>query len=156
MSVEFDTMEWRAQRDVRLMEWLGDPHAVSFVQIVGECSEFFDDLIDKDKPISDAWIYGMLYKLMIDMHENPFFTHYKTSLIPVMSTSINAWIDANALEKGTDENKNRAFVLRDLTVEVLLRTIELVRGREYLRAVSLPVREFFLHETLDEYKDKLP
>jgi len=155
MSGKFDSIEWRIKRDKYMMEWLGDKHAVHFVQMVGECSEFFDDLIDKDKPVSDDWICSMLFKLMIDMHENPFFSYHKTHLLPIMSMSINCWLDANTLERGDDNDKNRAFVLRDLTIEVLLRSIELVRGREYLRSVSLPVRRFFLHETLDEYKESL-
>ena len=153
MTHAFDSQPWRQARDAQLMAWLGDAYAVQYVQMIGEASEFFDDLIDKDKPISDEWIVGMMYKLLIDMHVNPFFTRYKSELVPIMSVAINAWLDANQLEKGTDTQVSRAYVLRDLTLEILLHSIQLVRGRDYMRSVSLAVREFFLHESLDEYRE---
>lgn len=155
MTRAFDSQPWRQARDAQLMAWLGDASAVQYVQMVGEASEFFDDLIDKDKPISDSWIVSMMYKLLIDMHVNPFFARYKNELVPIMSVAINAWLDANSLERGTDTQVSRAYVLRDLTIEILLHSIQLMRGRDYMRAVSLEVREFFLHESLDEYKESM-
>ena len=155
MKPEFDSQPWRQVRDAQLMVWLGDASAVHYVQMVGEASEFFDDLVDKDKPISDGWIVSMMYKLLIDMHVNPFFSRYKNELVPIMSVAINAWLDANNLERGTDTQVSRAYVLRDLTIEILLHSIQLMRGRDHMRAVSLEVREFFLHESLDEYKESM-
>ena len=152
----FDTEAWREERNEKLLGWMaGDRHAVQFVLDLSMLVETWDDLIDKDKPIEDSWIVAMMYKLLIDMHVNPFFTRYKVELVPIMSVAINAWLDANTMEHGTDTAKSRAYVLRDLTIEILLHSIMLMRGRDYMRSVSLSVREFFLHESLDEYKESM-
>jgi len=151
----FDTQDWRAVRNAKLSGWIGDPNAVAYVLAVGAASEFFDDLIDKDKPISDDTIVDMMFTLLIDMHANPFFSRYKAELLPLMSMSINAWLDANKMEGQEGNGQNRAYVLRDLTIEIALYVIGLVRGRTYMREVSTLVRSFFLHETLEEYKGKL-
>lgn len=150
----FDTPAWRVERDRRLSEWVGDPHALEFLAIFGNAAEFFDDVIDKDKPISDAVTISVMYGVMVDLHSNPFFCRYKSELVPLMSATINAWLDSNTLQKRDDVGKSRAYVLRDLPIEVTLHVIGICRGRAYLRSVSVAVRDFFLHETLEEYRGK--
>jgi hypothetical protein len=151
----FDTRPWRAGRNIRLMGWIGDVSAVEYLLMIGESSEFFDDLIDKDKPLSDDQIIRMMFTLLLDLQTNSFFQRHKTELLPLMSISMNAWLDANTLERQEGNGANRAYVLRDLTIEIAIHVIGMVRGRAYMREVSASVREFFLHETLEEYKGKL-
>jgi len=87
---------------------------------------------------------------------NPFFEKHKHRLIPVIVTGINAWLDANALEKGTDNDKVFAYVLRDWYAELIAYVIYLTRGRDYMRSVSMQVRNFFTHhETLEQYREAL-
>jgi hypothetical protein len=152
---DFDTQPWRVVRDSKLREWIGDEHAVQFTLMLSESSEFFDDLIDRDKDISNEWIVRMMFILLIDMPANVFFSHYKAHLLPLMAMASNAWLDANDLQDGDEVAKSRAYVLRDLTLEVTLHVISIVRGRDYMRSVSLDVRNFFLHESLAQYKDSI-
>jgi hypothetical protein len=87
---------------------------------------------------------------------NPFFDRFKAQLIPILITGINAWLDANELEKGSDNDKVFSYVLRDWYAELIAFVICLARGRDYMRAVSMDVRAFFTHhETLEEYKADL-
>lgn len=151
----FDSPEFRQLRNQKLMEWIGDQHAIVFFLMVTSASEFFDDLIDRDKPVTDETIVGQMFSLLIDMHTNPFFSANKQRLLPIMETAANAWLDSNELQKSGPVGASRAFVLRDLTIEVLLATIGIVRGRAYLRSVSCDVRNFFVHETLEQFKESL-
>lgn len=157
MMPEFDTEEWRAIRDQKLLEWTNDAAAVWFVRQFGDICEVFDDLVDKDKPVTDADLARTLFVALTELPVNPFFDRYKTQLIPIIVTGINAWLDANTLEKGSQNDRVFSYVLRDWYAEVIAYVIYLCRGREYMRQVSMDVRHFFTHhETLEQYRENLP
>lgn len=154
--MEHDTPEWQRARDKRLHEWVGDPVAVEALIDISDACELFDDLIDRDKPIDDDHVVRVLFNLLTELPLNPFWERNKTVLIPVLIAGINAWLDANDLERGTDNEKAMAYMLRIWYVEIVTLVIYLTRGRDYMRAVSLDVRRFFCaHETLEQYKESL-
>lgn len=156
MTLLFDSADWRTARDEKLREWIGNEHAVRFVLDFSDTCELFDDLIDRDKPLEDGHVVRVLFKVLTEIPVNPFFDQWKAHLVPIIVTGINAWLDANALERGTDHDKVFAFVLRDWYMELVAFVIYAVRGREYMRAVSMDVRRFFTHhETLQDYMEKL-
>lgn len=155
-GLEFDTVDWQELRNQKLQEWIGDIHAINFILAFADACELFDDLIDKDKPVEDDHVVRVLFSLITELPLNPFFDQFKHQLIPILVTGINAWLDANALEKGTDNDKVFAYVLRDWYMEFVSFVIYLVRGRAYMREVSMEVRHFFTHhETLEDYREKL-
>lgn len=155
-GLEFDTAQWRTARDAKLREWVGDVAAVSFILAFFDMCEVFDDLIDKDKPVTDEDIVRTLFHALVDIPMNPFFASYRNQLVPVIITGINAWLDANRLEKGSENDKVFAYVLRDWYAELVSFVIYLTKGRHYLRAVSMDVRTFFTHhETLEQYREGL-
>jgi hypothetical protein len=155
-GLEYDTEAWRAQRDAKLLEWVGDRNAVSFILMFFDVCEVFDDLIDKDKPVTDEDIVRTLFNTLVDIPLNPFFAQFRHQLVPVIITGITAWLDANKLEKGSDNDKVFSYVLRDWYAELISFVIYLTRGRAYLQNVSLSVRTFFTHhETLEQYREGL-
>lgn len=152
--MEFDSPTWRIKRNEKLAEWISDPAAISFFLSVADASEFFDDVVDQDKPLEPGHAERVLFNLLTVLPLNPFFDRFKVQLCPIMHTGINAWLDATAMEKDYDLQE-RSYVLRDWNLELLMHVVYLVRGREYMRSVSLEIRKFFLHETLEEYREKL-
>jgi len=156
-GLEFDTPDWQDARNQKLMEWTQNPYAVQFIVQFSDACELFDDLIDKDKPIPDDHVVRVLFVLLTEMPVNPFFEAYKHQLIPVITTGINAWLDANILEKGSENDRVFSYVLRDWYAELIAYVICLTRGRDYMREVSMDVRNFFTHhETLEQYREDLP
>lgn len=154
---EYDTLAWQQSRNAKLLEWTGDANAVAFIIQFSDTCELFDDLIDKDKPIPDDHVVRVLFVVLTEMPLNPFFEAYKYQLIPVITTGINAWLDANVLEKGSENDRVFSYVLRDWYAELISYVIYLTRGRDYMRAVSMDVRQFFTHhETLEQYREDLP
>jgi hypothetical protein len=152
----FDTEEWRELRNKKMAEWIGDPDAIAFIVQFFDFCEVIDDLWDGDKPVTKNDLTRILFVVLTEMPLNPFFNHFKQQLVPVMITGINAWLDANELEQGGENDKVFSYVLRDWYAELISFVIYLVRGREYLREVSMSVRVFFTHqETLEEYKEDL-
>jgi hypothetical protein len=154
--LEFDTAEWQALRDDKLRTWVGDPQAIAFFLAFCDACELFDDVVDKDKPVEDAHATRVLFSLLTELPLNPFFEQWKRQLIPVINTGINAWLDANELEKGSENDRVFSYVLRDWYVELLGTVIWLTKGMPYLRCVSMEIRQFFTHhESLEQYLEKL-
>jgi hypothetical protein len=154
-GLEFDTPEWCALRNEKMQEWVGDASAVEFFVMFGDICELFDDVIDQDKPITETHAVRVLFSIFSGMPFNRFFEAYKHQLVPIIITGINAWLDANELEKGSENDKVFAYVLRDWYVELLSFIIYTLRGQEYLRGVSMEIRYFFTHhETLEAYREK--
>lgn len=139
-----------------LREWVGDRDAIEFLLSVFSAAEFFDDVIDGDVELDKKTAVHVLFDLLVDLPLNPFFERHKLQLIPIVIVGINAWLDANVLEQGSDNDKALAYVLRDLYMELLSLVVYLTRGQAYLREHSVEMRKFFTqHESLEEYKRKL-
>ncbi|MBO9430627.1 hypothetical protein [Sulfitobacter sp. R18_1] len=152
----FDTPEWRDIRDGKLREWVGNDQAVGFLLQFFDLCEVIDDLWDGDKEVTKADLTRILFAVMTELPLNPFFANYRNELAAVMITGINAWLDANELEQGSENDKVFSYVLRDWYAELIAFVIYLTRGRDYMRAVSMEVRHFFTHhETLEQYREDL-
>ena len=155
-KAEWDSQEWRAIRNRLLDHWIGDPLAIQWVLDFHDVVELFDDLIDKDKEISDERVIRVLWESMVDMPRNPFFQANSHILLPLISQGIHWWLDANNLEdKGDDHSLHMSFVLRGACTGLIQVVIELVHGRNAMRKVSKDVVEFFGSETFSEYADKI-
>ena len=155
-ALEHDSQDWRTQRNAKLVEWIRDPAAVAWVLDYFQACEVFDDLIDKDKPVTEDDIIGLLWTTLVDYAGNPFFLAHAGTLIPVVHMGISTWLDANEMErKGTDDALDFSYVLRDAYTGILQTVVELSRGREAMRACSLEMWEFFQTETKEEYVRKL-
>jgi hypothetical protein len=155
-GLEFDTPEWQALRDSKLREWVGDPAAIAFFITFCDACELFDDVTDGDKPIKQEHVNRVLFALLTELPVNGFFDTHKRLLIPIIITGINAWLDANELEKGSENDRVFSYVLRDWYVELLSFVIYVTKGRDYMRSKSLEIRQFFTHhETLPQYLEKL-
>ena len=164
MVLEFDTPEWRQVRDHKLREWVQDETALAWFLDFCHVCEIFDDMFDQDKPIAKADIATALFAALVEMPTNPFFANHRQALAGVIITGINAWLDANELERteyaeGTKyvemEDTIKAYCLRDFYMELLAVIIYLTVGPDQMREVSLEVRRFFQNESFVEYARKL-
>jgi hypothetical protein len=155
-ELEWDSHEWRIARDQQLREWVGDESAVRFFLDFSHFIEIYDDLVDRDKPISAEDINSALFAVLCYMPSNPFFLQHRLTLTPLIFTCINAWADANEFQSGTVSEKALAYGLKGNAVEVLLSIISITRGVEYMRSVSAEIRRIVMaHETFEEYLEEV-
>ena len=151
---EFDSDEWRAERDAYLLAWMqGNHHARAFVLQMGEVAEVWDDLIDGDHVPAER-LHSAFITALFDITGNPFFAAHCNYLRPLMMAGMNAWLDSVDLEKQADSwSKTWAYALRDYYMELVPACAFLVGGFEHMRLVSLEARRFFQAETLEEFRD---
>lgn len=152
MSSEWDSMGWREQRNGLLLEWIQDAQAVRLCLDISHFCEVFDDFVDQDRLVSKKDMANAVFCALHHIPANPFFNAHRATLLPVMFTCINAWLDSNELCSGDESEKALAYTLKGLGVETVLTCIAITRGTEYLRSVSPDIRRFFMaHQTFSDY-----
>jgi hypothetical protein len=153
MRADYDMPTWHAERDALLVEVIKDPEAIQFLKIVGTVAEIWDDLIDRDKPVSNTAINRAFWLAIVGMQTNGFYKQHGDMLLPVMAAGMNAFMDSAEMEKGDAQDKAMAYALRDAYLEIVSITIGLAQGFEAMREHSARVRRFLMesHETFVEY-----
>lgn len=145
---QWDSEEWRKLRDEKMMAWLGNRDAVDCVNAISTAAEAWDDIYDGDP----ADIDSAMVSLLLGLPMNPFWRQFNAWLQPIVLVCINAWMDARVMEKGPQEDKIRAFVLRNLGIELVMSAAFLLYGYEHMRNISMEVRRFFDNEQFAEWE----
>lgn len=152
MNLIYDSAAWRAVRDEMLTEHLKDDFAVRFVKALFTIAETWDDLADGDKAVPVEAVHTAFKTALLGLPSNPFFTTYAPQLLPLMTTGINAWLDATMLESGDETDRTVAYVLRDWYCEIAAFCVFLLHGDAAMRAFSAPFRRFHMsHEPIHQY-----
>lgn len=128
---------WKNDRDRDLLEWFGgDEQAVHFMLALSDITELWDDLIDQDKEITPARIDSVFYTALFGLACNPFYQRHITYLTPLMVAAINAWKDANTLQRGTPNERAVAYTLRNLDIQIVQAIVLLTQGPEKAREIG--------------------
>ncbi len=141
---------------------LGNKSAVDFCKILFNVSQVLDDLIDKDKEITDEEIFKSYWLCLIDLPSNPFYIKHAPMLVPLMQAFMVDYRDSVTLERAknynaqnNDHGKNIAFTLRDSIGSVVTHCALMVGGYDHMAAVSAQIRLFIFDESLEDYKEAL-
>ena len=134
----------------------GHQGAILLCNHVFWCGQLFDDLIDKDKPVSDEDLMKCFWLCWVAIPSNPFYRQFFNEIQPILRTALFAWMDSVTLERrGDDHGKNIAFVLRDCMADLVIQCALLIGGYEWGRQVSVRIRDYSHDETLEDYKGGL-
>ncbi len=110
----------------------GNVDAAQFLLDIARCSHTYDDLIDRDKPVSDAAIHDLNWTLLVTLPTNPFYREHQDTIRPVLVTAILNWQAATEMEsRGVAEELRVAHVLRYALADVMLLCMVLTGGRDH-------------------------
>jgi hypothetical protein len=142
--MKHDSIEWRALRDSKLLEWFdGDQSAVDFLIAISSISELWDDLIDKDKVPTQEDINQTFWNALVTLPCNDFFNAHKTFFMPLILQSINAWHDSVELENGSENDRAYALTLRLLALQIAPMIVFIKKGFAESRKVSVEMWRYF-------------
>ena len=129
-------------------DWFcGNEEAIAFIAMFFDAVELWDDLIDKDVPISDDHINRAFTALMFGLPANDWFVFNRKYYLPLIMMAINAFHDANLLADSTDKRlRLLAFHIRNIGLEIHIATAFLLGGYDHMRIVSPEIRKFFALE----------
>lgn len=126
-------------------------------------SQVMDDLMDKDKPVTNEQLFKCFWDCLIELPKNPFYIQHQATLIPMMQVFLVDYRDSVVFERGDDDNREQqqqharhiAFILRNAIGSVIIHCAYLVGGYEHMVSVSNPVRLMIFNETFSEYEEAL-
>lgn len=136
-----------------LIRWAlkGDEAAVAFCDALFYVFHLWDDLVDGDKQRSSAEINRAMWMALVELPQNPFFSRFKSELLPLLRSSITDWLDANDLEKQSLHCQQLAFVLRNNFGAIVTQCAYIVGGYDWMREVAPAIRAAAHEESLETY-----
>jgi hypothetical protein len=130
----------------------GDITAIAFCEMLFRISQTLDDLIDRDKPVSDDAIYMAFFEALIALPGNPFYRANELFLRPIMASALQDWRDSTILERQGDRHgRTLAFVLRDQLTSLVIQVAGIVGGVQWMHEISSDIRRHFHEDLLDDY-----
>jgi len=145
-------LDWNLRSEQLRNKWfMGHQLAIAFIAVFFDAVELWDDLIDKDVEVTDESINRAFAGLMFALPANEWFISNRAHYLPLILTAINAWHDANEMERSKEKKfRNMAFHLRNFGLEIHIATAFLIGGYDHMRKVSNEIREFFAFEEFEE------
>lgn len=123
----------KSQLDEIVYLYKGNKFAVKYVLDILYAGHLWDDLIDKDVERTDADINQAFRVALGDIPTNPFYQANQAHLGPLMMSAAMLWLDSVKLEKGNDNHKMAAFVMRNALMNIAHYCMLLVGGIEWVQ-----------------------
>lgn len=145
-------------QEFMLMAFKDNRSAVDFVLMIARVADVWDNLIDKDNPVSDEAINSAFWLLAVEMPGNAFYREYIDDLRPVMATGILNWMAATRMER--DETLPHraieiAHVIRYSIADVVMMVALICGGPEWAAQVGPELRMRSQRSDLNEYINSL-
>ena len=113
---------------------------------------YYDDLIDKDKPIPEEFVHDVMWSLMVELPTNRFYTSNAALLAPIFATGILNWRGANDMEKrGCKEELYISHATRYSINDLALMVMMLLGGPEHAAKYARDARLSFQRDTITHY-----
>jgi len=139
-------------REYLLHAYQGNTDAVDLVLRIAEISHTWDDLVDRDKPVTDAQINRAFSIALLELPKNQFYQAHCLDLLPVMTTGTLNWLTANEYEKQQDKEAHAlAHVLRYGIADLALFIAYLIGGQEWAQQVAPELRRRSQRDTMENY-----
>lgn len=135
-----------------LLAWFnGNSDAADLAELLGDISQVWDDLHDKDVAVPATAVDDMMRKALLGLQRNPFFRRYQVAFDMLMEQAIDTWQEANDLE-ARGELLHVAYSIRSVITPIWIRIAYLVNGAERGREIAYEIRRaVFSDQSLDDY-----
>ena len=144
-----------AIRDLAVVYFKGNEAAVDYIADFLAAWHIWDDLIDKDKPITDESINQAFINVFIKLPRNPFYQANFGILNPLMENAFINWFAANSLEQ-QNQNLRTAYDLRNTYLNIIVTCANIIGGVEWASLVAIDVQKNLNeNDSFEEYVTKL-
>ena len=139
--------------------WLKDnADAIDLVNAYSSISQVWDDLHDRDKPVTRNQVNAMMMMALVEIPQNNFFRNHYLELMPVVQHCLMTWLDANTLEAVGDERDLQvSYIIRSVTTDLIIHVAGIVGGIAWRRQAGLAIRQAIYHdnEPFDAYQEEV-
>jgi len=136
------------------LEWFGgNEDALAFCYMLRDLSHTWDDLIDKDREVSDQAINHAFSICLMYMPMNRFYQAIQPAILPMWVTVVSAYQTANKFEKDKDEHGVEiAHGLRYATGHIISYAMHVCVGPEKAAEYLPEAWKQIMCERYDEYR----
>lgn len=142
----------KSSREAMLELMNGNEDAVSMLFDLAAWSHTYDDLIDKDKPVSDFNIHQAMWILLAQLPLNPFFRAHEQDFRPLLMAGIMNWHAANQMQaSGCTEQLRIAHAIRYSGSDIAYLAMMFTGGVDHAIANASKCRLMMQYDTWANY-----
>ena len=141
-------------KGVGKLEWFGgNQDALNMYQAFVDLAHVWDDLVDKDKPVSVEKINQAFLTCLVFLPANPFYRGIQDQILPMWLVVISAYETANFFEKNKDEHGVEiAHGLRYAVGNIIAYAIHVCVGMKKAKEVLPDMWKTIFYERFDDYR----
>jgi hypothetical protein len=133
---------------------MGDASAIEFFIVGRSICHLWDDLVDRDAPVSERDLDIVMFHALVTLPSNAFYRKHFDTLRPLLVNAILNWHAANEFERAEDGDIRKlqlAFVVRSDYANLLIHAAYLIGGPVWARKVTPRIRLEWTDESFADY-----
>jgi hypothetical protein len=136
------------------LEWFGgNQDALNMYRALVHLSHVWDDLVDKDKEVSERDINLAFGSCLLYLPTNPFYRAIQDQILPMWVVVLSSYETANKFERDKDEHGIEiAHSLRYAAGQIIAYAVHVCIGPDKAREDLPEVWKTIFHERFDEYR----
>lgn len=121
------------------LRWFGgNKDAISMCDMISTLTHVWDDMVDKDKELTETDINNAFRIALVYLPSNKFYAHIQPQVMPLWVVIISAYEASNTYQNAKDEHGiELAHTLRHATAHIFAYAIEICVGQE-LAKIYIP------------------
>lgn len=134
-------------------EWFGgNADAAQLVSDLCFVAHVWDDLIDKDKPVSQEQINAAFELALFAIPNNPFYLAHRAGIAPLIYSGILGFVTANRMEQSGDEHQLEiAHGLRYGAANVAAYAVAVTNSRQDAETILPEAWKHWMPERIADY-----
>lgn len=135
-------------------DWFGgNQDAVNLFDMLVDLAHTWDDLVDKDKEVTEAKINNAFMICLVYLPMNPFYQLIQRDVMPLWITVVSAYQTANHYERIKDEHGVEiAHTLRYAAGQIIAYAVHVCVGPEKAAEYMPEVWKAIVIERFDDYR----
>ncbi len=135
----------------------GNTEAVNLMILLYQTFHTWDDLIDRDRAVSDQEINDVFWGLLCELPRNPFFLMWRDELVPAIRSATMDWQGSVSMERaGNFDSTGYAYGLRASPATLIIQIAYLIGGKTWSDRIAAEVRQSVINtETFGAYCENL-
>lgn len=136
------------------LEWFGgNQDALNMFHAFADLAHIWDDLVDKDKPVSADKINRAFLTCLVYLPANPFYRSIQDQILPMWLTVVSAYETANYFEAHKDAHGLEiAHGLRYASGNIMAYAVHVCVGPEKAKEFLPEMWKAIFYERFDEYR----
>jgi hypothetical protein len=138
------------------LEWFGgNEDALRMLNAFADLAHIWDDMVDKDVPVSADAINRAFLTCLVYLPANPFYRSIQNEILPMWLTVVSAYETANYFEKNKDAHGIEiAHGLRHASGNIIAYAVHVCVGPEKAKEYLPEMWKTIFYERFDEYREE--